>query len=167
MMINQAVQQQWRALAPRQRALSLIALVVLGLAAWWLWLWEPMQASQDRHQMRVAQQQAELDWLQALAPEVAALRERTPEVSDLGDRSLLGVADQTARAAGLAGALTRIEPAGDNQVRVWLDGADYGMALGWLQRLSAEYPIDIAQLGVERGARSGQVTLRVTLARSG
>ena len=122
---------------------------------------------QHQHQTRVATQQVELDWLQALAPEVTALRQRDTGVRDLGDRSLLGVADHTARAAGLAGALTRIEPTGNNQVRVWLDGADYGVALVWLQRLSAEYPIDIEQLAVERGVGSGQVTMRVTLTRSG
>ena len=166
-MIKQAINQHWRQLAPRQRVLMRVAAVVISLAMWWVWLWEPMQLTQRQHQARVAQQQVALDWLQALAPEVAALRARSTGASDLGDRSLLGVADQTARAAGLAGALTRIEPAGNNQVRVWLDEADYGVALVWLQRLSAEYPIDIEQWAVERGAGSGQVTMRVTLARSG
>lgn len=166
-MIKQSIDQTWRQLAPRQQRLIMVAAVVIGLALWWVWLWEPMQLTQRQHQARVAQQQVELDWLQGMAPEVAALRERSVGASDLGDRSLLGVADQTARAAGLAGALTRIEPTGNNQVRVWLDEADYGVALAWLQRLSAEYPIDIEQWAVERGTRSGQVTMRVTLARSG
>ncbi|MEN1728133.1 MAG: type II secretion system protein GspM, partial [Pseudomonadota bacterium] len=49
------------------------------------------------------------------------------------------------------------------QVRVWLGGADFVRMMGWLQGLSAQYPIDVSQLSADRAQGEGQVNARVTL----
>ncbi|MCC5864726.1 MAG: type II secretion system protein M [Wenzhouxiangella sp.] len=157
------MKEWWQSLEARQRTiLAGAGLIMLGLALF-LWIWEPLAESRQAERERIAQQQALLDWLTALTPVARELRLSQTRSSDLGGRSLLGLADQTARAAGLAGALSRIEPAGDGQVRVWLDGAEFVATIGWLQRLSVEYPIEVSQLAIDRGQRSGQVNVRVTL----
>ncbi|TVQ38798.1 MAG: type II secretion system protein M [Wenzhouxiangella sp.] len=153
----------WNGLDMRQRWLfSVCGGVVLVLAAF-VWVWEPLSESRQAERARIAQQQALLDWLTALTPVAADLRRGSSRAADLGGRSLLGLADETARAAGLAGSLSRIEPAGEGQVRIWLDGAEFVSTMGWLQRLSIEYPIEVSQLSIDRGQRSGQVNVRVTL----
>lgn len=153
----------WRSLNSRQqRLIGAAAVVLIGIVVY-VWVWEPLVEARDAERERVAQQQAMLNWLEALVPVVEELRRRGDRPASLGDRSLLGLADESARAAGLAGALTRIEPAGEDQVRVWLDGADFVATMGWLEQFSRNQPIQVGQLQIDRAQGSGQVNVRVTL----
>jgi len=157
----------WEQLNLRQRALIVLAGLVLVAAALFVAVWEPLAESRVVERERVARQQALLDWLDAVAPVAAELRRRGDGGRDRGERSLLGLADETARAAGLAGALSRIEPAGDDRVRVWLEGAEFLATMRWLEELAIAYPVVVDQLDVDRGRSSGQVNARVTLASDG
>jgi general secretion pathway protein M len=155
----------WTNLNSRQQRVLMIAGAVLAILLVYVWLWEPLMETRAAERERVAQQQALLDWLDAIAPIAQQLRQTGSgsRAQSLGERSLLGLADETARAAGLAGALTRIEPAGERQVRVWLDGADFVATMGWLESLSRGQPIQVSQLQVDRARSRGQVNVRVTL----
>ncbi|QOC23141.1 type II secretion system protein M [Wenzhouxiangella sp. AB-CW3] len=155
--------EYWQQLNPRQRRVLGLAGVVLGALLLYVWVWEPLHESRAVERERVAGQQALLDWLDAVAPMTEQLRQTGERATSLEGRSLLGLADETAREAGLAGALSRIEPAGERQVRVWLDGADFVSAMGWLEQLSRSYPIRVSQLQVDRARARGQVNVRVTL----
>ena len=153
----------WQRLNARQQLVLGVAALILAVAALFVWVWEPLAHSRDLERERVATQRALLDWLEAVEPAAQALRQGQTGVRDLGGRSLLGVADETARAAGLAGALTRIEPVGENQVRVWLDEAEFTATMRWLETLSVNHPVRTGQLEVERGRAAGMVNARVTL----
>lgn len=153
----------WQRLNARQQRVLAAAALILVAAALFVWVWEPLAQSRDLERERVAAQRALLDWLEAVEPAARALRQGQAGARDLGGRSLLGVADQTARAAGLAGALTRIEPVGEDQVRVWLDEAEFTATMRWLETLSVNHPVRTAQLEVERGRAAGMVNARVTL----
>ncbi|TVS11533.1 MAG: type II secretion system protein M [Wenzhouxiangella sp.] len=157
----------WEQLNARQRVLIVLAGLVLVAAALFVGVWEPLAESRAAERERVAGQQALLDWLDAVAPVAAELRRRGDRGRDRGGRSLLGLADETARAAGLAGALSRIEPAGDDRVRVWLEGAEFLATMGWLEQLAVGHPVVVDQLDVDRGRSSGLVNVRVTLASEG
>lgn len=148
----------------RQRRLLLLAAVVLIGALLYVQVWEPLVESRALERERIAEQQAMLDWLTAITPMAEQMRQQQTGRAVASDRSLLGLADETARAAGLAGSLTRIEPAGDNQVRVWLDGANFVATMSWLQQMSMRYPVEVSQLSVDRARQNGQVNVRVTLA---
>lgn len=153
----------WSQLNQRQQAFLGAGLAVLVIATLFVLVWEPLLESRNFERERVASQRALLDWLEAVEPAASALRQGQTAARDLGGRSLLGLADQTARAAGMAGALTRIEPVGENQVRVWLDEADFTATMRWLEGLSINYPVRAAQLEIERGRSAGMVNVRVTL----
>ena len=153
----------WRQLNQRQQRLLVIAgAVVLGVVIY-VGLWEPLALTRQAERERVAEQQALNDWLNAIAPVAEQLKREGERASDLGGRSLLGLTDATARAAGLAGSLSRIEPAGDGQVRVWLENADFVTTINWLQQLSLDYPIEVSHLGMDRAGNDGQVNVRLTL----
>ena len=153
----------WNRLNPRQQRMLGAAGLVMLAALLFVWVWEPLLEARQFERERVASQRALLDWLEAVEPAAQALRQGQSGARDMGGRSLLGLADQTARAAGLAGALTRIEPVGDNQVRVWLDDADFIAIMRWLETVSITYPVRAAQLDIERGRSTGQVNARLTL----
>ncbi|MGY6588883.1 MAG: type II secretion system protein GspM [Wenzhouxiangella sp.] len=155
----------WQQLEPRQQGVILTAGVILLALLVYLQAFEPMAEARQAERERVAQQQALVAWLEAVEPTVARARTQQRPVADLDGRSLLGITDQTARAAGLAGSLTRIEPAGERQVRVWLDGADFVATMTWLQDFSRDYAVEISQLNMDRAQRPGQVNVRLTLER--
>ncbi|MGY6554878.1 MAG: type II secretion system protein GspM [Wenzhouxiangella sp.] len=157
----------WNTLNRRQQLMLGAAGLVLGAALLFVWVWEPLAESRQFERERVASQRALLDWLEAVEPAAQALRQGQGGARDMGGRSLLGLADQTARAAGLAGALSRIEPVGENQVRVWLDDADFTVTMRWLETVSINHPVRAAQLDIERGRSTGLVNARVTLSVDG
>jgi general secretion pathway protein M len=153
----------WQQLNRRQQRLVMIAGLILLALLVYVQLWEPLAEARQAERERVAHNQALVDWLVAVRPVAEQMRREGSSRRDLGGRSLLGLSDETARAAGLAGALTRIEPAGQDQVRVWLDGAEFLAVMNWLERLSRDHPVEVVQLAVDRAQRSGQVNVRVTL----
>ncbi|RFF28505.1 MULTISPECIES: type II secretion system protein GspM [unclassified Wenzhouxiangella] len=153
----------WQQLEPRQRRLIGLAGLVLVVALVYVWIWEPLAEAREAERERIAQQQALLNWLETVAPMAERLRENSRSSRDLDGRSLLGLADETARAAGLAGAMARIEPTGDDEVRVWLEGADFVKVMGWLEAFSRSRPVQVDQLQVDTTGDEGQVNVRVTL----
>lgn len=155
----------WQQLEARQQRVILAAGVILLALLVYLQLFEPMAEARQAERERVAQQQALLGWLEAIEPTVDRVRTQQRPTAERDGRSLLGLTDQTARAAGLAGALTRIEPSGEQQVRVWLDGADFVATMSWLQDFSRDHAVEITQLSMDRAQRPGQVNVRLTLER--
>ena len=153
----------FRQLEARQRIVLIAAAVVLLGLFLFVQVWEPLKQASAMERERIAQQQALLDWLVAVTPMAQQLQQRRVAQRSDSEQSLLGLADQTARTAGLASSLTRIEPAGENQVRVWLDGADFVRMMGWLQQLSARHPVDVNQMSADRATGEGRVNVRVTL----
>jgi len=154
----------WQQLEPRQRRLVGLAAGVLVAALIYVWVWEPLAEAREAERERIARQQALLSWLESVTPVAERLRSSGRSGRDLGDRSLLGLADETARAAGLAGSMARIEPTGENEVRVWLEGADFVALMNWLEEFSRSRPVQVDQLQVDRIGSDGRVNVRVTLA---
>jgi len=146
------LRQRWRALEPReQRALGIGgAAVLLLFLVYGLWL--PSQRAALKAERQFDSNRALLLELQA----------RTPAGSAPGaGGSLLGTASGTAGRAGLT--LGRIEPEGDNRVRVWIEKADFNKVAAWLATLAAQgVRLDEAQ--IERLAAGG-VSARFTLSR--
>ncbi|QKK01834.1 MAG: type II secretion system protein M [Pseudomonadota bacterium] len=153
----------WQQREPRQRLLLMLAAGIALCAITYVWLWEPLAEARQSQRARVAEQQALINWLDAVAPVAERLRAGRAGAPRSSDRSLLGLTDETARAAGLAGAMARIEPAGEDRVRVWLEGAEFVAVMSWLEAFSRAHPVRVARLQVDRGQQAGRVDVRVTV----
>ncbi len=154
----------WEQLQPRQRLLLIIAAGVIGAVLVYTQVWEPLDGAREQQRNRVAQQQALADWLEAVTPVAEQLRREGSQLDEsLADRSLLGRVDETARAAGLAGAVQRIEPGSDDQVRVWMDDAPFPVLMEWLTTLAAEQGIRVEQMTADRADEAGSANVRLTL----
>jgi len=151
-------------LQPRERGLVLVAISVAGLAILWVGVWEPLREARDAAYRQLSEQRALLDWLDRVAPEVRRLREQSlPErISD--GRSTLALIDQSARSAGLAGSMKRIEPLSEGEVRVTFEGAAFPDLMNWLSGLVSAQPFAVNRLDADR-AEVGRVDASVVLRR--
>ena len=82
---------------------------------------------------------------------------------DRGGRSLLALADASAREAQLANVLKRIEPVSAGRVSVWLEAAPFDAMAGWLEQLQNRYGIRAEEFSVSLAAAPGQVDARIVL----
>lgn len=157
--------EYWRRLQGRERRLVGIALVVIALVLAWTLVWEPLRDARSELTDQLAGQRALVDWLDRVAPEVRRLRgERAPERT-LSGQSILAVIDQGARAAGLAGALKRIEPGTGEEVRVVFEQASFPDLMRWLAATVGERPLAVTRLTADR-AGPGRVDCVVVLRRT-
>src|SRR5512143_1451242 len=93
--------------------------VVVALMLGWALLWYPLSHTRADLAARVARQRDDLAWMrQALAEARNLHAQGAHNRADRQGKSLLALADVSARGAGLTGALKRVEPGGSNSVRV-------------------------------------------------
>jgi len=154
----------WDGLSRRERHLIgsgmalTLALLIYALA------WQPFRASYRRLQQSVAEQRADLAWMQQVAQQVQRLSGVGENAHATADgRSLLTRVDQTARAAGFGPALKRIAPQGNEQLSVQLDAVEFDRLIPWLATLERNQRIVIINLSADRTAAAGRVNVRLIL----
>ena len=153
----------WSRLQSRERALLGAAVLVVVLSLLWTLVWEPLVNSRQALRDELAAQHALLDWLERIEPQVEQLRNQDRGERTLEGRSSLAVVDQSARAAGLAAALKRIEPGAGDEIRVSFEQAAFVDLMTWLERLIQTRPLVVARFEVSRGNQSGRVDSLVVL----
>lgn len=156
-----ALTAHWRRLAPREQRLLLLAAAVLALLLGYGLLWSPWQAARERLRADNARLRADLAWLQQLAPQVQALRARQPAATAQAGGPLPVRLDASVRTAGLGEHLSRLEPAADGSVKLWLNDAPLDGVLAWLAELDAQ-GVAVQSLSLGPGAGPGLVNARVT-----
>lgn len=125
---------RWHAMAPRERWLIGLALSVALAALAYVAVWEPLVRANQGLREDLARQVALLDWLERISPEVQRLRAQRGDAVPALRESPMAAIDRSARAAGLAGSLVRIEPAGQD-IRVILEEAVFDNVTEWLAGL--------------------------------
>ena len=71
--------------------------------------------------------------------------------------------EQTANQSQLRNSIRKIQPEGDQGVRIWMDNAGFDDILMWLERLKKQSSIEVVDFSVERQIETGQVNLRLLL----
>jgi general secretion pathway protein M len=156
----------WDSLQPRERWLvgsgGLLAVLLLGYAL----LWQPFQRDLRQLRQSVAAQRQDLAWMQQAATLVKQLGGSTANpaaaTATRSGQSLLTLVDQTAKAAGLANAVKRVEPQGSDKLRVQLDNVSFDLLVRWLIVLEQQHRIQIANVTVDRQG-NGLVNVRLVL----
>lgn len=151
-------------LEERERILVVAAAAVVILFLLYLLVLEPLHDGYSKMKERVAYQRETAEWMLQRAHEVTKLQHAGGQAGEgLGGRSLLAVADSTARAGGLGPALKRVEPEGQDGVKVWLEGASFDELVKWLGTLSASHGVDVDSASLEKSESAGRVNARLTL----
>ena len=154
----------WRGHGERERRVLGVGAVVAAALLGWAFVWHPLAVGRARLAAEVAGDRTNLAWMRAAAGGIDALRAqgRRGQVDRQG-KSLLALADASARGAGLASALKRVEPAGAKSVRVTLDGANFDALIGWLDALARDYAVATTDLSADKIEGIGLVNARVVL----
>ncbi len=151
-------------LEARERWALIAGAVALVLAGFYFLLWRPQVSARDDLVQTVRAQRAALEWMQNAAGEVTELRRAgAGPMRRSGSRSLLGVVDRTARSVALSQYVTRMEPQGDDRVRLWFTRAPFDELVEWLSTLETRYGIRVITTNLERDKESGYVGGRMAL----
>lgn len=154
----------WQGLAPNERRLlgigAPLALLLLG----WALVWHPLAAKRAELEQDVENQRRDLAYVRQGAAEIAQLHDTGMRArADREGKSLLALADATARGDGLEASLKRVEPVGARSVRVSFEGANFDALVQWIENLSKTYGVEASDLSADRAEGIGLVNARVTL----
>jgi general secretion pathway protein M len=154
----------WKGLAPNERRMLGIGAIVAVLLLGWALVWHPLAAKRTELEQNVDNQRRDLAYVRVGAAEIERLRATgTRSRADRQGKSLLALADATARGDGLESALKRVEPAGARTVRVSFEGANFDALMRWVEGLSKGYGVETSDLSADRADGIGLVNARVTL----
>ena len=150
----------WNGLQARERQLLLIGAGMLAALAYWMLLWQPLVAARERSRAAVTTlQQATTE----ASAQVSAILASRKLAAPRPVRSLFALIDSSAREAGLMSAQTRIEPLGEDRVRVSMDGVSFDQLAAWLENLDRSEGVDISEWSVDRALVPGVVNASMTL----
>jgi type II secretory pathway component PulM len=153
-----ALQTWFKSLAQReQRAVLLGAAVALLVLLLGVWL--PVERRVSRLETQVQTQQADLAWLQTVAPQVSALRTRSPGI---GNESLVALADRVAHETGIARALNT-QAGGDGTFSVRLDQVAFDSLLNWAGELVLRHRVRIVSASIDGSPNAGMVSATIVL----
>lgn len=156
--------QQWFIqLAPRERWLVTLAASVVGLTLLYVGAWEPLVNAQQRRATQLQEARALASRIEQLAAQVQS--HRGGPVANLSV-SILSAVDQTARNGVLDKPPSRIQPEGDKEVKVWIDGVSFDSLMRWLDELQKRYGIRAQSAELERSETPGLVNAQLSLVRS-
>jgi general secretion pathway protein M len=154
----------WQGLASNERRMigigAPLALVLLG----WALVWHPLAVRRTELEQTIDNQRRDLAYVRLGAEEIGRLHVTGKQSrGDRQGRSLLALADATARSSGLGTALKHVEPVGARSVRVSFEGANFDAMVQWIEMLSKNFAVEASDLSADRADGIGLVNARVTL----
>jgi hypothetical protein len=145
-------------LQPREQLFVRVGAILVALLLIVVLPWQLHGRAQKAH-ARVAAKQADLAYLESVAPVLAA----APATQD--GVPLVSVVDATTRDAGLAGELRGTEPSGSDSLRVRFEGASFAQLTTWFVQLSQNYGVTVQQATLEHTDAPGRVNASIVLVR--
>jgi general secretion pathway protein M len=152
----------WAGLAERERRVVGAGGVALGLILVYLLVWEPLTTARVQRELSLQAARAMAVQLEELA--AVAGRAGRPAIQGK-DQSLLAVVDQSRKASALTKPPSRLQPEGDNTVRIWLEDVPFDALVRWLGDLHTRYGVRVDNADIERESGPGLVNARLTLMR--
>ena len=151
----------WSGLADRERRFLSVGAAAAAVLLLYAGVWDPLSRAKARRE-------ADLRDARALAIQLEALAAQAPRstgaVTGL-DQSLLNVVDQSRRSSAVTKPPSRIQPEGDNTVRLWLEDVPFEGLVRWLGDLQTRYGVRVDTAEIERESAPGLVNVRLTLMR--
>ena len=157
---------RYQALESRDRRILLIGGIVVLLTILYLAVWEPLAAAHSNAHDRLEQARATAERLEVLGAQTGPGAPRSGATTVIGaGQSLLSVVDQAGKNSTLGKPLTRIQPDGDDTVRVWLEAVSFDALVRWIDELKKRYALEVVSAEIENES-AGVVNARLSLERA-
>lgn len=154
----------WNQQSERDRRVLVIGAIIVTIFLLWAFVWHPLATEHDRLDKQLDNARRDLAFVRVAEAEVDRLRSAgVRSRADRQGKSLLALADVSARGGGLEGALKRLEPVGSNSVRASFEFASFDVLMAWIENLARDYGVQIADFSADQVDASGLVNARVTL----
>ena len=155
----------WNSVSEREHWLVGGGTVLAAMLLIYALLWQPFHKQLQGLRQAVAAQRQELAWMRQAAVEVKRLSaaESSPMPRRGEQQSLLTLVDQTARTAGLGAAIKRIEPQGNDKLRVQFEQVSFDQLIRWLGSMEQEYRVTLVNATVDRQLETGRIDVRLVL----
>jgi len=135
MELTDALKNRWQGLQTREQKILRYSVGFLGLLLFYLLIIDPVYSGRDDAEQRLRSAQEAFSVAQRQAFDLKA-SSSNPGTSESG--SLLTQVESSAQQQGLRNALRRLQPSGNNQIQVSLEGASYDQLMQWLGNLNQQ-----------------------------
>ncbi|MFT5063792.1 MAG: general secretion pathway protein M, partial [Gammaproteobacteria bacterium] len=97
---------------------------------------------------------------------IALQRDSGPKPNSATRSTSLGaLVDNSIRRSTLVSGLDKVQPDGENVVKIWLKDVDFNALTIWLDLMKTRYQATAVNVGIERSDESSKVSARLTLER--
>ncbi|MCW8924643.1 MAG: type II secretion system protein M [Xanthomonadales bacterium] len=129
------LKSRWSGLQAREQQVLRIGAVILGLLLIYLLIVDPVYSGRKNAEQRL---QATREAVSVMQGQAADLMASTATSQAQGSGSLLTRIESSAEKQGLRNALRRLQPSGNDQMQVSLEGASYTQLIQWLGDLDQQ-----------------------------
>jgi len=157
----ETLKNRWQGLETRDQNVLRYSAVVVGLLLFYLLIVDPVRAGRDAAEERLRSAQEALAVAQRQASDLRRAASN-PGTADSG--SLLTRVESSAEQQGLRAALKRLQPSGDNQIQISLEGASYDQLMQWLSSLN-EQGVRPERVDIQLDRQTGLLGVQLLLAR--
>ncbi len=150
-------------LEQRERLIVSIGAVLVVLIVLWVFVWTPLRSGAVELDDAVAEK---TDLLATLQRAQALSGSPSAGAPAAAAQSLVLIVDQTHRAHGLAGTLSRNQPDGTDGIRVTFQAASFDSLVNWLVDLQRGHGVAVESANFDGSSQAGLVSATLVLRRS-
>ena len=157
------MKEKWQQLSLREKRLVIITAIVVAVTLLYFMIWEPLQDGIETSRVRVNAQANTLQQIREQAAEAKQLRATKSRADTRGGGSLLVIIERTAQQKNLKSSLQKVQPEGQDGVRVWVENAAFDQLIDWLALLENKNTIYVSEIIIERQNEPGRINSRILL----
>lgn len=159
------MKEKWQQLSLREKRLVILTSIVVVITLLYFLGWEPLQDGIQTSRVRVKAQHDTLAQMQEQAAEAKQLltAQRRAGANSRSSSSLLVIIERTAQTKKLKSRLQKVQPEGQDGVRVWVENASFDRLIDWLALLEKQNTIYVSEIIIERQKEPGRVNSRILL----
>lgn len=155
------LKSRWLELQPREQQVLRGSAVILGLLLFYMMVIDPVYSGRDDAEQRLRATSEAFSAAQRQAFDLkAALSGPRAE----GAGSLLAQIESSAQQQDLRNALKRLQPSGNDQVQISLEGASYTQIIQWLSNLHGQ-GVRVVQADIQVDRKTDLIAAQLLLAR--
>ena len=152
-------------MSPRERFLSVLAMVVVLFYSVYLFVVDPILADNIVLEQKIKAQEQAYQYLNNISTEVERLRNQQPKMDNDGQgQSLMAIIDASSAEKDMKSCIKRMIPDEVDTVTLWLENCSFDRFIEWMAVLEAEKGISVNQISVEaEQVNKDKVSIKVML----